>query len=262
MLAKQVTRLTLGLTLIIIVLYVGALIFHKKFIFQAKELDESYEFQFEEPFLEFFLDTPGGEKLNALLFKTANNPKGLILYFHGNADNLQRWGTYAIDFTALGYDVLMVDYQGYGKSTGTPSEQALYSDADFIWDWSQKNFNYDKYVLYGRSLGSAVASYLAKGKDPSLLILETPFNIITQDIPKVLLPFSLENMFSNETHLSSVTSDIVIIHGDKDRLTKLSSAKKLEPLLKPSDEFVVIRGGRHKNLRKFSEFHETLARIL
>lgn len=259
---KIVFRLFLSLLLILAILYTGAFIFHEKIIFQATKLDDSYEFQFDEAFVEYYILTTDGDSLNALHFTSTENPKGLILYFHGNADNLQRWGEYAIDFTSLGYDLLAIDYRGYGKSSGKPSEKTMYADAESVWEWSKENFNYNKYVIYGRSLGSAVASHLAGQTNPDLLILETPFNNITQNIPPILIPKSYEKLFSNAANLKDVRSKVIILHGDKDRLTKLSGAKKLLPILKPDDEFVIIEGGKHKNLRDFQKFHNTLARVL
>ena len=243
-------------------LYAGFLIFYEKIIFQPTKLESSYEFKFNEPYKEFFLETEDGCTLNALLFNTANNPNGFILYFHGNADNLQRWGEYAIDFTSLGYDVLAIDYRGYGKSTGSPSESNLYSDAEFVWNWSNENLSYDKHVVYGRSLGTAVASHLAANVRPDLLILETPFSKISEVMPLFPLPKSRKNMFDNEKNLQNVRSKVVIIHGTDDRLTKLSGAQKLIPYLKPGDEFVIIEGGEHKNLREFEKFHSSLRNVL
>jgi len=133
-------------------------------------------FQFDQPFEEYFIKTPDGETLNALLFKSPNTPKGFILYFHGNAGNLQRWGNYAIDFTELDYDILMVEYRGYGKSTGTPSEVDFYADAQVVLDWAKANIPFSRLIIYGRSLGSGVATQLAIKNSPDLLILETPFN--------------------------------------------------------------------------------------
>lgn len=259
---KLFYKVLAGVFLVLISLYFSVLIFHKTLIFQGTELEKGYEYKFDQPFTEYFIPTSEKDTINALLFSASDSTKGVILYFHGNADNLQRWGAYAVDFTALGYDVLAIDYSGYGKSTGSPTEQKLYENASSLWQWTNSNFEYSRYVIYGRSLGSAVASYLASEHSPDLLVLETPFNKITQDIPEVLVPDFLENMLSNEAHLPFVDSRVVIIHGDSDRLTRLNATEKLKPLLKPDDEFVIIPGGRHKNLRDFDKFHHTLRRIL
>ena len=192
--------------------------------------------------------------------------KGLILYFHGNADNLQRWGKYSGDFTRLGYDILMMDYRGYGKSTGYPSERELYIDALTVLRWSQINVAHTRLIIYGRSLGSAVASNLATAVTPDMLILETPFDELKGAIYEPLKPLlyflPLHSKFSNKTFLQKVNCKKVIIHGTKDQVVPLSSALRLKPLLEEGDQFVIIEGGSHRNLRDFESFHVALAQAL
>lgn len=215
---------------------------------------------------EYFIRTEDGEDLNALLFKTKLKSKGLILYFHGNADNLQRWGKYAVDFTKLGYDILMMDYRGYGKSTGKPTERDLYKDALTVFRWSEANLKYERLIFYGRSLGSAVASNLATAVTPDLLILETPFDelkgAVYEPIRPLLYFLPLHSNFPNKTFLPKVSCRKVIIHGTKDQVVPISSALRLKPLLQEGDQFEIIEGGSHRNLRDFESFHKVLAEAL
>ena len=125
---------------IIVVGIIGVFIFQNKIIFQADQLDQDYIFKFNHPYKEYFIRANDGEQLNVLLFPASESSKGLIVYFHGNADNLQRWGNYAVDFTDLGYDVLMMDFRGFGKSSGMPSEQALYDDGATVWKHSRMDW--------------------------------------------------------------------------------------------------------------------------
>jgi uncharacterized protein len=192
-----------------------------------------------------------------LLFK-ADSAKGFILYFHGNAGNLQRWGNYAPDFTSLGYDILMIDYRGYGKSTGTPTEENLYNDAQAVLAWVKSNVHYSRFIIYGRSLGSAVASQLSTQAQPDLLILETPF----EELADVLYFFKSHYQFPNKSFLPEVKCRKVIIQGTDDGIVPLSSALKLKPLMDEQDLFVIIEGGSHNNLREFKKYHETLRDIL
>ena len=241
---------------------IGVFIFQDKIIFQADQLDQDYIFKFNHPYKEYFVTANDGEQLNVLLFPASESPKGLIVYFHGNADNLQRWGNYAVDFTGLGYDVLMMDFRGFGKSLGIPSEQALYEDGDMIWEWAKQEFEHEKWIVYGRSLGTAVASHVAIKANPDLLILETPFDEISQGLPDILFPNPSENQFSNKDHLQKIQSRIVIIQGTDDWVVSESSAKRLIPYLKPGDDYVSIPGGGHKNLSEFDLFQETLRTLL
>jgi pimeloyl-ACP methyl ester carboxylesterase len=253
------TKKILGIVLLVyLVLFAGFYLFQDRFVFQAKSLPGNYTFTFDQPFEEYFITTGSGDTLNALLFRTTQPAKGLILYFHGNADNLQRWGNYAVDFTSLGYDILLLDYRGYGKSTGKPNETILYSDAQVVLNWSQANIPHNKLILYGRSLGSAVATNLALSANPELLILETPFD----ELNSALYTFSSKYKFPTKDFLAKVTCKRIIIHGTNDWVVPLSSAKRLKPLLKAGDQFVIIEGGSHNNLRDIDKYHKTLKDVL
>jgi fermentation-respiration switch protein FrsA (DUF1100 family) len=258
---------TIGITLsVYFIASVAFFLYQDKIIFQRDALARDYRFNFEEHHAEYSIRTPDGETLDALFFKTPQTSKGLILYFHGNADNLQRWGEYAVDFTSLGYDVIMFDYRGYGKSSGTPTEANLYQDAHLVLKWSQDHFHYQRLILYGRSLGSAVASHLAKEVKPDLLVLETPFDELAGTMSVAVKPllyfFPLRHRFPNSEFLPGVSCRKVIIHGTNDWVVPLSSAEKLKPFLGEGDKFVIIDGGGHRNLRDFPAYHEKLKEIL
>jgi uncharacterized protein len=214
-----------------LVISIGFYLLQNKFIFQSEKLAKDYSFQFNQPFEEHFIKTQGEQTLNALLFRSTTPSKGFVLYFHGNADNLQRWGQYAIDFTQLGYDVLMIDYQGYGKSSGQPSESNLYKDAQLALDWSRKNIQFSRLIIYGRSLGSAVASHLASENTPDLLILETPFDeiksVVYPPIRPILSLLPVRNHFPNNLFIQKVKCKKVIFQGTDDWVVPFSSAMKL-----------------------------------
>jgi fermentation-respiration switch protein FrsA (DUF1100 family) len=263
---KVITRLILTLVALYVIIVSFLYFFQDKLIFQPRHLPLSHIYQFDYPSEEFFITTPDGIKLNALLFKSVSPTKGLILYFHGNRDNLQRWGQYAIDLTTEGYDVLMADYRGYGKSEGIPGEFQLYLDARTLWQWAIHELPHDRYILYGRSLGSAVASHLAQETQPELLILETPFDQLTGSTYALFRPllniFPARHHFPNNQHIPQINGKIVILQGTHDWVVPLSTAVTLKPLLKTGDEFIIIEGGGHNNLRDFREYHEALTRIL
>ncbi len=247
-------------------LLVAFYMFQEKLIFQPTQLKADYAFKFNHTFQEFTIPTTDGEQINALLFSPANASKGLILYFHGNAGNLQRWGEYAIDFTQLGYTVLMIDYRGYGKSTGTPGEKEFYQDANIVFTWARQHLSFTKIIFYGRSLGAAVASQLATQHTPNLLILETPFDelagVVSAPLKAMLKWIPLRYQFSNKEHLPLIACRKMIFHGTNDWVVPLRSAEKLKPLLTPSDQFFLIDGGSHRNLREFDAYHKHLAEVL
>lgn len=244
----------------------GFYLFQDRIIFQSSKLQPDFAFEFEQPFKEYMLTTNEEVKINALLFEAENKSRGIVLYFHGNADNLKRWGQYTTDFTSRGYDVLAIDYRGYGKSKGQPSEKALYQDAENIYHWISKKYLPDEVVIYGRSLGSSVATYLAGKSEARMLILETPFNNIKNVIQKnatfLWLPFELNYSFSVDKTIEQVQMPIHIIHGTDDEIVPYELGEKLKEKLKPGDNFFAIQNGKHKNLSTFEAYHSILDRIL
>lgn len=234
-----------------------------KLIFQAVKLPADYEFKFDQEFTEVTIIPRVGHEINSLIFSVDNaKRKGTVIYFHGNADNLQRWGEYAQDFTSLGYAVLMIDYSGYGKSLGTPSEERLFQDAEDTWQWAQHHLPSKEFIIYGRSMGAAVAAQLAARHQPKQLILETPFNQLIQDHLMFFFPFGVKYQFANYKYLPEVKCRVLIIQGTDDWVVLHKSAEKLKPLLKPEDEFIAIEEGGHKNLRGFEQYHRVLAKAL
>lgn len=246
-----------------VLLTLGLYIFQEKIIFQRDKLSENYTFSFDQPFYEVSIKSRNNEFINAIIFNPKIGlPKATILYFHGNADNMQRWGNYAIDFTRLGYQVLMIDYTGFGKSTGIPSEEILYQNAEDTWKWAQHHLTTKNFIIYGRSLGTGVATHLAANHQADQLILETPFYELEQSHYKLFFPFGLKYKFPTYKYLPQVKYPISIIQGTYDRVVPYSSAIKLKPMLKETDEFFVIEMGGHKNLREFDEYHKILEEIL
>lgn len=266
-LSSKKFKVTLAIAVgLYVLLLMGFYIFSNRIIFQGTSLPPAYSFEFQQPYTEYFIKISDGTKLNALLFKTSIPSKGLIFYAHGNSDNLARWGQYAVDFTSLGYDVFMYDYRSYGKSNGKPSIGNLQTDAAEVLNWVKTNLTYSRLIIYGRSLGSTVGTELASRIHPDLLLLETPFaelkDVIYWPIKPALyfLPKTLQ--LNNILPLSRVACKKIIFHGTQDWVVPLSSPLKLKPLLDRDEDFIVIEGAGHKNLRDFAEYHKQLARVL
>jgi hypothetical protein len=240
---------------------------HKHIIFQPSSLGKDYSFIFEHPFSELYLQDKQSElQLHALHFPADSVSKGIVLYFHGNADNLQRWGRYTVDFTQRHYDVLAVEYPGYGKNPGTPSEQSLYESARLAFEWAQERYSPDKIIIYGRSLGSGPASWLAARHEVRQLILETPFpsipNLFRMRASVALVPFEPKVKFPVATHIQSVAYPVSIFQGTNDWVVPYRVAVKLKDQLKPKDQFITIEGGSHKNLRTYTEYQKKLTDVL
>ena len=154
-------------------------VFQENLIFFPQKLDKNYRFTFDQQFEEFNIQTKDKTGLHGLLFK-ADSSKGLIFYLHGNAGALDSWGEVARTYTALNYDVFLLDYRGYGKSEGAISGQKqLFDDIQIVYDSLKTMYPENKIVVLGYSIGTGAASWVASANNPKLLILQAPYYSLT-----------------------------------------------------------------------------------
>lgn len=238
----------------------------EKILFRPTVLPQNYVYQFSRPFEEVFLKTEDDASINAIHFKTAN-PKGVILYFHGNAGDLSRWGIIAEYFVKQQYDVFIMDYRTYGKSTGVLSENALYADAQLCYDYLLKHFREADITLYGRSLGTGIATNIASKNTPKQLILETPYysmvDVAQHRFPIFPVKQLLKYKIPTFEFVKNVTCSITIFHGTDDNVVPFTSGKKLfESLSKEQSKFIQIDGGNHNNLIDFDTYKSRIENLL
>ncbi|MGB5498294.1 MAG: alpha/beta hydrolase [Maribacter sp.] len=238
----------------------------EKLIFLPSKLPDDFEYSFSHNFEEINLRTEDEVVLNAIHFKRVK-PKGLILYFHGNAGDLSRWGDITSFFVDKDYDVLVMDYRTYGKSTGKLSEEALHNDAQLFYDYALKQYDESKIILYGRSLGTGIAANLASKNKPNKLILETPYYSLL-DVAKERFPFLPINWLMkykllSHVFLQTVTCPITIFHGTDDTIVPYNSGKRLFDAIphKATKFFTIDRGG-HNNLIEFEAYLEGIDEVL
>lgn len=262
---KKRAKTLLLVTLILYLAFMSVLYtFQEKIIFRPVSLDITYKFEFTVTFEELFLKTDENTTINALLFKT-EAPKGVILYFHGNAGNLKRWGEITSQFTKFNYDVLVIDYRGYGKSSPNLSEAGLYHDAVFCYDWLISQ-NYNNIISYGRSLGCAMASYVASRRQVSQLILETPFYNIA-DVARKKFPIFpskklIKYKFPNNEFAEQISAPVTIFHGSNDRVVPIASALQLNEIYGKQANFIKIEHGMHNNLSEYDVYWQEIKNIL
>ena len=257
-----------GVVLISLYIMVGTLLYflQEKMLFHPTVLSQDFKFEFSHPFEELFLKTDDGAVINAIHFKT-ENPKGVILYFHGNAGDLSRWGIIAEFFVEKQYDVLVMDYRTFGKSTGALNEKAFYKDATYCYNYLKEEYGEHDITVYGRSLGTALATYIASRNKPKHLILETPYYSIG-DVAQFRFPifptkYLLKYKFPSYQFIQKVECPISIFHGTEDHVVPFSSGKKLfEMAPKHHKEFIIIEGGNHNNLIDFTLYHNQIKKLL
>ncbi len=251
-----------------VVFILGLILFQRFILLHPKKLAKDYYFDFPKC-EEFYVLVAPEIKLNALRFASKDSvSKGVVLYFHGNADNLARWGEHASQFTERGYDVVMYDYRGFGKSNGRLDEKNFLFDAQYVFDDLSRRYNPDKIVLYGRSLGCGAAIKVASENPVKKLILETPYyslpDVAWSHFP--IFPFQYVSEFKVPAYewLPNVHCDIHVFHGTHDDIVPYSQSKKLIESAKrnPDKTLTTLQGGNHKGLELFKEYQSKLDELL
>lgn len=260
---KRLTYIAGGIILLWLVGNLFTAVLQDYFIFRFQSLPKDYQFNISKTFEEVTIARPDGE-IHGLYFPK-DSARGVVLFFHGNRGTVERWADVADQFLSRGYAVFMPDYRGYGKSYGTRTEQIFYDDAVASYQWVQKKFD-GEIIVYGRSIGSAAASYVAAHSNCNQLILETPLYSI-KDLFYTYLPFlppvfSFKYEFKNHFYLDQYHGKINIIAGGDDGVVPLRSAGKLRNHLKPTDTMVVIEEGSHNNLSDFPDYYKFLDEVL
>lgn len=249
------------------IIFVALTVLYKmqdKLIFYPEELPNDYEFSFNGNYEEVFLKTKDSE-INVIHFKNVN-PRGAILYFHGNSGSLNTWGMLGEEFLKLGYDFIVFDYRGYGKSKGNRSEKGFFRDADTLYGYVKKFFPENRIIIYGRSLGTGFATRLASRNHPKALILETPYysfrSVAQHHFPFVPMSLILRWKIRTNRWIRKVKSPILIFHGTNDETIPYTNALKLKKYLKPGDTFVTVPYATHNNIPLFPEYLPNLEKYL
>ncbi len=260
----------LSILLIIFAIYVGISILlyflQEQLLFKPEKLPKDFIYFYENQVTEEYnLETRDGAIINGLHFKT-ENPRGVVFYLKGNSKNIKGWGKYAVDFTRNGFDVIMVDYRGFGKSTGHRSNKKIKHDMQFVYNKIKEKVDEKYIILYGRSLGSGFAAKLASMNNPSKLILDAPYYSLTKVTARYapFLPFSLIMKYPLPTYkwLKYVQCPIHIIHGTNDKLIPYKTSIKLSKIKPKLTRLYTVIGGGHKNLNNFESYHKMLSEIL
>jgi uncharacterized protein len=238
-------------------------------IFRPEKLDAALPFDFEDPYEEVWLHTPAKGRIHALWFHAPEtcSPRGVVLYFHGNAGALDRWGDiFRQQFRDYGCDLFIMDYRRFGKSQGPVSEKAFYADALAAYDFLEARYRPEDMVIYGRSMGTGLASHVAAHRKAREVVLETPFasmpDLFYTYYPFLPRLFLFQFRLDNRHWLASVRDPITILAGNEDYVTPLRCANRLRPSLKAQDRFVVIEGAGHHDLADFPAFRKEMDRIL
>lgn len=242
---KFTRRKIFTLIYLIIFLYIiGGLVLYRyqeRLIFKPVKLPAEQSLTLPASWREYNLRLNDTDRLNALL-ATTTHPRGMIVYFHDNGENIIEPSDYIPYFLTHHYEVLALDYPGFGKSTGPVSEPALYHDATVAFELAQSFFSADSIILYGRGLGAAFAAQIASRHACRAVILENPFYsmdvLARRYLPIYPFGWMLRYHFPVNQFIARTAAPLIILQDDKNRRLTTKQATKLRSLLKPGDRFI------------------------
>lgn len=194
--------------------------------------------------------TSDGETLHGWQVTVAD-AKGTVLFFHGNAGNISHRINYLTMFRRLGYNTLLFDYRGYGQSSGTPSESGTYLDAQAAWRYltGTQGVAPGRIVLFGESLGGAVAAWLAAREKPGLLVLASTFTSASDLAAEIypFLPIRWISRFEYNTlqSLQSVTCPVFIAHSPQDEIIPFQHSQRLFQAASGAKQFLPLEGSHN-----------------
>jgi alpha-beta hydrolase superfamily lysophospholipase len=235
-------------------------------MFKPEKLEKNFQFHYaNQETEEYNVETRDGAIINGLHFKV-KEPKGVVFYLKGNSKSMRGWGKFAVDFTRHGYDVIMVDYRGFGKSTGRRTQKAVKRDLQIVYNKIKENVDEKYVILYGRSLGSGFATKLASMNNPRMLVLDAPYYSLSKVAKRYVpfMPLSVLIKFPMPTYkwLKYVQCPVHIIHGTDDKLIPYKTSVKLSKIKPKLTTLHTIIGGGHKNLNTFEYYHKVLDEII
>ena len=172
---------------IIVFFYVlgGALfyVFQDRILFHPVSLKRDHQYDFKLPHRDVSIPLSGKSSMNVVQFQSTDTlTRGVVLYFHGNKKNISWYAQYPPYFTRHGYEVIIIDYPGFGKSTGKLTEKILYDWSKQLYKYARTMYAADSIIIYGKSMGTGIAAHLASIENCKRLILETPY----YDFPSVI----------------------------------------------------------------------------
>lgn len=184
-------------------------------------------------------------------YVTHPQPRGVLLFFHGNAGNIShRLDSLAI-FHRLGLEVLIIDYRGYGRSAGRPGEQGSYRDARAALHWllEERQVDPQRLVYFGRSLGAAVAAQLASEHPPQALIMESAFSSLptlgAELYPWLPVRLLARMEFDSQRHVAVQRAPLLLVHSREDEIIPFHHAEALQQAAGEA-ELLVIRGSHNR----------------
>ena len=200
-----------------------------------------------------------------------------VLFLHGNAGNVSYWLDVAATFRDVGWNTLLIDYRGYGKSQGTPTEIGTYLDARAAWRHLvlDRGIDADRLVIAGRSLGGGVATWLALEQECAGLVLEATFtsiaDVVSDSLPLPGIGRLVRLGYESLARIPRISVPLLVVHGRQDELVPFAHGRRLHQAARDPKQFVELAGGHNdafsldratylEGLRKFARMLDEYTR--
>ncbi len=264
---QRLPEIFVGLLILALLVYALVLVAiwwkQEKLLFAPTVLAQDHAFKIDRDVQERFIEVEGA-RLNALHLRLPK-PKAVVLFLHGNGGSLDNWFVNTDFYRSMNVDLLMIDYRGYGKSSGAiTSEAQLHSDVARNFVLLKSEYPALPVVLIGRSLGTGLASKLYStlgvAQRPNLMILVSPFVSLQALaavhfawVPPALLRYPMRSDLALTAFDPKSFSAVLLLHGDQDQLIPLENSQRLAAL-HASIKLKVIRGAAHNDLQDFPDY--------
>jgi len=247
--------LLLGVGAGLILVVVSLRVFENRFIYFPPRYPEGFSSRknYGLDVQEVWLTARDNVRLNAYYLANPASPKALV-WFHGNAENIGDGLEHLKFYFRLGVNVLALDYRGYGRSEGSPDEAGIYRDADAAYDYliQARHFRPEDLVVFGHSLGGAVAIDLASRRKCGALIIESTFTAGREMARRVfrlpLLEYVPKSRFDSLAKLARVRVPVLVVHGTRDPVIPFSMGRRLFEAAAEPKSFFPVEGAGHDDL--------------
>ena len=227
----------------------------ERLLFHPERLPADHRFNMGADVHETWVDVPGA-RLNALHLRLPN-PDGVVFFLHGNGGNLENWFVNPGFYRRANLDLYMFDYRGYGKSSGHIESQAqLEADMRAAWATVAPLYAGKKHVIYGRSLGTALAATLAAELQPELTVLVSPYTSMSDLaheqypwVPRAVLRYPLRT----DAALARVKSPVLLAHGGRDALIAPAHSERLRAAA-PQAQLLLVPEAGHGDIHQFDMY--------
>jgi pimeloyl-ACP methyl ester carboxylesterase len=263
---KNIVRVLLILLVIYAIVGIYIYVYQESYFFRPDSISKDHQYSYDHQYDEYFIPISNEDTLHLLHVKTDSVKKGDIIFYHGNGGNAGGYYYKLRKYLDKGFDLWLPEYPGYGKSVGKYSQENFYEFSLQAYKFIQKHLDTLPHYIYGWSLGTGPASYVAQGSQAKHLILETPyanwvdlFQIHLKVFPAKML---CRYHFSVKENLSHVFLPVTIFIGSDDEVIPMKHSLALKEVLKPIDTMLILNRGTHTNLDTYSHFRSRMNVIL